>query len=498
MNHSCLKGDEISVSKASIKKNTIFSLIKNVSTILFPIITFPYISRTLLPDNIGKINFGSSIVSYFSLLASLGIGTHAIRECSGVRNDKKRLDDTASQIFSINIITTCIAYLALGLTLIFCRRFDNYRTLIIIQSLGILAGTLGADWINSAMEDFKYITIRSVAVQIVSLVLMFLFVHSPDDYMKYAVISLVSSAGANITNVWYRRRYVRTRFTLKIEWNRHIGPIVYMFVMALAGTIFNSVDSTMLGFLCGDAEVGIYGTAHKIYNVAHSLIFSLTAVVTPRISNYFATGNFDEINRLLRKVLEFNLVFGLPCAVGCWEIAESVIRVACGAEFISAAPVLRIFSLSLMVALVGGDFLGNVILLPFKQERYYMIVCIITAVVNIIGNYFFIPLFGARGAAATTVACGVCIFILLLLKVDKRVKLGRIGKLFISPLVGCAGIVAVCETSKLITAPLIQVFVSVVVSAFVYFLIQIIMKNQLVTDFWKNLENKIKLSFGRE
>lgn len=480
------------MSKASIKKNAIFNAIKTVSGIIFPLITFPYVSRTLLPENIGKINFSGSIVSYFSLIASLGIATHAIRECSGVRNDKNKLNDTASQIFSINLITTCIAYLALGLTLVFCRSLDNYRTLIIIQSLGIFAGTIGANWINSAMEDFKYITLRTMAFQIISLVLMFIFVHKPEDYIKYAVISLVSSAGANITNTWYRRRYCKIRFTLKIEWRRHMSPIVYLFVMGLATTIFNSVDSTMLGFVCGDAEVGIYGAAHKVYNVIHQLIASLLWVIMPRMSNYFATGKYDEINTLLRKILAFNLVFGLPCAVGCWEIADSVIKVVCGAEFVAAAPVLRIFSLVLIVSLIGGDFLGNAILLPSKQEKYYMIVCIITAIVNVIGNYFFIPMFGARGAAATTLACGVCIFVLLLIKVDKRIKLGNIGKLFISPLVGCAGIVAVCEICKLISSPLIQVAVSVTCSAIVYFIIQIIMKKRFVTDVLVQLKKKIK------
>ena len=61
------------MSNKSIKKNTVYNAIKTVSAILFPLITFPYISRVLLPENVGKINFGLSIVSYFSLIASLGI-----------------------------------------------------------------------------------------------------------------------------------------------------------------------------------------------------------------------------------------------------------------------------------------------------------------------------------------------------------------------------------------------------------------------------------------
>ena len=134
------------MAQKSIKKNTVFNALKTVSSIIFPLITFPYISRVLLPENVGKINFGLSIVSYFSLIASLGITTYAIKECSEVREDKKKLSDTASQIWSINIITTVVAYVLLSITLIFYQELENYRTLIVIQSLSIVFATINPSY----------------------------------------------------------------------------------------------------------------------------------------------------------------------------------------------------------------------------------------------------------------------------------------------------------------------------------------------------------------
>ena len=133
------------MQKSSVKKNTIFNTIKTVFGIIFPLITFPYISRVLMAENVGKVNFGNSIVSYFSLIASLGVSTYAIRECSKVRDNQDELNKTASQIFSINIVSTLISYLALAVTLIVARPLDNYRELICIQSATILFTTLGAD-----------------------------------------------------------------------------------------------------------------------------------------------------------------------------------------------------------------------------------------------------------------------------------------------------------------------------------------------------------------
>lgn len=481
------------MTQKSIKKNSIYSILKTGSSILFPLITFPYISRVLLTENVGKINFGLSIVSYFNLIASLGITTYAIRECSAARDNKERLSKMASQIWSINIITTIIAYIALAITLIFYQKLDNYRTLIIIQSLSILATTLGADWLNSAMEDFKYITLRTVAFQIISIVLMFIFVHKPEDYMRYAVISLVSSAGANITNMWYRRRYCKVRFTSEIDWQRHFAPIMYLFVMILAQTIFNSVDSTMLGLFHGDHEVGIYSAAHKITRIVNETIGALLWVIMPRMSYYFAEKKYDDVNKLLRKVLGFNFFLGLPCAVGCCVIAEDVIRVVAGDAFIEAAPALQILMIGFIFSLVGGNFLGNAILLPSKQEKYYMIVCCITAVINVIGNYIFIPLWGAKAAAGTTAMCSLTIMVLLLFKVDKHVKVKKIGKLIIGPLVGSVGICLVCIICRSINNLWIRIFVSVLCSASLYGLLLLAFKNELVLDILDGLKKRVKI-----
>lgn len=159
-----------------------------------------------MPENVGKVNFGTAYISYFSMIASLGITTYAIRECSAVREDINMMEKKASEIFSINICTTIIAYLLLGLSMILFRNLDNYRLLIIIQSSSIIFMTLGADWLNATVEDFKYITIRTIVFQFISLILMFLFVKTPNDYIKYAAISVFSTSAANVVNMFYRRR----------------------------------------------------------------------------------------------------------------------------------------------------------------------------------------------------------------------------------------------------------------------------------------------------
>lgn len=475
----------------SIKKNTVFNGVKTLSSIIFPLITFPYINRILQPENVGKINFGQSVISYFALIASLGITTYAIRECSNVRDDKEKLGDTASQIFSINIVTTIIAYAALGAALFLYRELDNYRNLIIIQSLNIVATTFGADWLNSAMEDFKYITVRTVAFQLVGLVLMFLCIHKPDDYMKYAVISLVSSAGANVANVWYRRRYCEVSFIRKFDWKRHIAPILSLFVMLLAQTIFSSVDSTMLGLMHGDYEVGIYGIAHKVSNLITQLVASLLWVIMPRMSYYFTEGDYKQMNKLLRKVLGFNALAGLPLAVGTFMMSKDIILIIGGEEFLEAASVLQILMVGFVFTLFGGSFLGNSILLPMKREKTFMIVCCIAAVINVAANYIFIPRYGTLAAAGTTAFCALAILILLLFTVDKKVQIERLGRVFLSPVLGCVGIVLVCLFCRNISGLWIRTITSVACSALLYVGIAYACRDELLMGLLAELKGKL-------
>ena len=178
-----------------------------------------------------------------------------------------------------------------------------------IQSLNILFSTLGADWLNSAMEDFRYITLRTTGMQIVSLILMFLFVRRPEDYIRYACISVLSASGANVINIFYRRRYCRTRLIFHINWKKHLTPILLLFSLILSQTIYTSSDTTILGLFKGDIQVGLYGTSVRIYNIVNTLVASVALVVMPQLSAAFSGRDYGKVNELLKYYLNLLLCF---------------------------------------------------------------------------------------------------------------------------------------------------------------------------------------------
>ena len=476
----------------NVKKNTIYNTLKTLFGIIYPLITFPYITRVLLTDNVGKINFGNSIVSYISLIATLGVNTYAIRECSKVKNNKEELSNTASQIFSINIFSTLFAYLCLFILLVFAKPLENYRLLICIQSAAVIFTTLGADWLNTAMEDFKYIAVRTVSMQVIALTLLVLFIHKPEDYIFYAVISVLASSGAHIVNIFYRKKYCKVKFTFLVNIKKHLPPILLLFSLILSQTIYVNSDMTILGLIKGDHEVGLYSTSVKIYTILNTTIASIAMVVMPKLSLCFSQKNYSEINKLLKYALNYILVLGIPCICGLEVIAPHIINVISGEAYLDAAPSLRILGFALLFSLIAG-WIGNMTRIPAGRESVSLGISIVSAFINIILNLILIPQFGLNAAALTTAISEcfnmICGFVLI----DRNIRIAGIGKMLAGPIIGGTGIIIVCVVSQIVFSEswIITVF-SLVFSALWYVVIMVITKNEFFAGFVNPIIKKFK------
>ena len=189
----------------SIKHNALVNGILSIANIIFPLITFPYISRVLLVEANGRLNFASAALNYFSLFATLGLTTYGVKACARVREDRAKLSKTVHELLLINVVTTLIAMSALGLAIAFVPRFNKEWMLLLIYSWNMILNVVGMNWMYSAIEQYDYITKRSIFFKFLGVVLMFLFVHSPKDCYIYAMITVFANVGGNILNIIYSR-----------------------------------------------------------------------------------------------------------------------------------------------------------------------------------------------------------------------------------------------------------------------------------------------------
>lgn len=480
------------ISPKSLKKNAALNMTKTVMSLVFPLITFPYASRVLGPVYIGKVNFAQSIVSYFSLIAALGISTYAVRESAKLRDDRKKLSVFVKEVFSLNMISTVIAYILFALAMVVVPTFENYRILLCVCGASILFATLGMDWLYTGLEEFKYITVRSIAFQFISLILLFVFVRNQNDYLKYAGISVVSSGGSNICNFIHARHFVDFRVKA-LSLKKHLKPVLTLFAMSAAVSIYTVLDTTMLGFMKGDEAVGIYTAATKINRMVIMMITAATAVLLPRLS-YYADKDRNEFLRLANKAVQFVVMFSVPCAAGLFMLAEPAVLLFSGGQYVSAVLVMKIMN-AVIVFIGVSNVIGSQIFMSVGKERYTLFSVIVGAVVNFAMNMALIPQLGASGAALGTVCAEFSVTAIQIMWAKEyfgfKKMLVHLFKILVSLSVMLICVSCVCRFFKVYAMELIF---GVISGALIYSICLFILRdslfveilNQLLGRFYKN------------
>ena len=268
----------------SLSANYIFNFLKTLCGILFPVLTFTYSARILGVDGVGQVQFSRTMITYFSMIAMLGMNNYGVREAARVRDHPDQLSRFAQEALAINALTTAAAYVLFFLSLYIIPKFHDYRFLLLIASSEILLQSMGLEWLYQALEEYRYIAFRSLAFQILALGCLFLFVRDRDDIAAYMIISIAATSGSYILNFIHAKKYIRFRRYSEYHFRRHFKPLFVLFAMAVSIELYNVLDTTMLGFIHGDAAVGRYTAAAKINRVMVRLLTSLSAVMFPRIS----------------------------------------------------------------------------------------------------------------------------------------------------------------------------------------------------------------------
>ena len=395
--------------KASLTLNFVMNAILTMSQFLFPLITFPYISRILLPTGTGKVSFATSVVSYFALFAQLGIPTYGIRACAKVRDDRKALERTVQELFLINLIMSILAYIVLFLAIAFVPRMRQEKALFLIVGLTILFNAIGMEWLYKALEQYTYITVRSIIFKLIAVVAMFVLVHEQKDYVIYGGISILAASASNVFNFFHAHKYVSIKPVGSYNFRQHLKPIVIFFAMSCAATIYTNLDTVMLGFMTSDAEVGYYNAAVKIKSILVSVVTSLGVVLLPRASYYVECKLMDKFCRITHVALNFVILISVPLTVYFILFAKECIFFLSGAEYeASIVPMQIIMPTLLFIGLT--NIMGIQTLIPLGKEKVVLYSEIAGAVADLLLNVALIPSMASAGAAIGTVVAEGVVF----------------------------------------------------------------------------------------
>jgi O-antigen/teichoic acid export membrane protein len=405
----------------SLKINFIMNVILTAASFLFPLITFPYVSRILLPSGTGKVALATSVITYFSMAAMLGIPTYGIRICAQVRDNKERLSATVHEIFFINFIMTFLVYGTLLICLLFVPAFQKERILYLVLSSTMLFNLIGMEWLYKALEEYKYITIRSIVFKFLSVFLILLLVQKQTDYRIYGAITIFASTGSSIMNFINVRKFISFKYCGPYNYSQHLKPIFTFFSLSVAATVYTNMDIILLGFIQGDAAVGYYNSALKIKNILIAFITSLSTVLLPRSSYYAEKKLIKDFIALNQKAIRFVITASIPLSIFFILLAKESILFLSGEAFIPAIQPTQI--LMPTIILIGlTNIIGVQYLVPLSKERFVLYSTIIGAIVDIIINLILIPRIGVSGTAIATLAAEFSVLLVQLFFIRKSVK----------------------------------------------------------------------------
>lgn len=383
----------------SVKFNALMNTLLTASNMLVSLVTIPYVTRVLAVERLGDVTFAQSVSTWVSAFCLIGINVYGVRECAKVRDDARELARVVRELLTIITCTTVVVLSCFAVAILFVPSFSIIAPLMWMFLVGTLMLSYGVEWFYQGIEQYSYITVRSVAFKLIALAATLLLVRQPDDYLMYGGILALVTCGNNLFNLVRLHKMVDLRHVDGLNIRRHFRPLVSFGTQSIAQAIYLSFDSTLLGMLTGgNYEVGLYQLATKLKAVLFQVLNAVLGVFIPRLSHHLATHDIEAFSSLLRK--GFGITINVCVAIACYLLlfAEPVVLLISGEAFEGAVLPVRIIGLVNLLSCVSY-FFGLCILTPLGREKRLAMANMAGVPVSIVLNVLLDPVLGAVGAA---------------------------------------------------------------------------------------------------
>lgn len=452
--------------------------------VFVPFITIPYISRVLGAELVGINSYTATLMNYFVLVATLGVNIYGNRTIAYYRDSPKELAKKFWEITLLKVIFTLLVYLSF---LIFLYLYPHYQLILLLQSSHLLAVALDISWFFNGLELFKQTAIRNFFVKILSIILIFLFVNTPDDFLAYVFIVSFSTFLGNATLWTYVKKYVEKPIWRELKIFSHLIPMWGLFLLQIISMIFISLNKLLLGNLSPIAQSGYFDNADKIIRILLALVTSIGTVIFPRVANEFKNNNDGKVKELL--YLTFNAVniLTLPMIIGLISISNDFSKVFFGLSFEGIDLVLSILAVELLFmgysSVIGGQYL-----IATKQSSVLTWSMLWGTVMMGIVAVLLIPKFGAVGAAVAAVVGEFTIAAVQLRAVAKQLSIMAFFNDF--PKYAIATFVMFLTLQLLgglTVAPLLSISIKIIFGGLVYVAVLVLLRPQLISGNLKTL-----------
>ncbi len=394
----------------SIRVNFAYKSLLTVSFYLMSFISFPYISRLFGVERLGLVNFVDNTVNYFLLFATMGINTLGVREIAAVKEDRESRSKVAAALLGINLLFTLATLVVYFVVIATIPRLREYSDLFYLGAVKILFTALIVEWFFTGIENFKYITLRSIAIRSCYIAAIFLTIRHGEQYRLYWLLSVAAVVVNAVVNLAYARRYIDLRLKDLLDL-RYMKSNLTLGVYAIMTSMYLTFNVMYLGLVTDNTEVGYYTTAFKVYSVILGFFTAFASVMLPRMSAIVAAGDKQSFERLVIRSFDAVATFSIPIVLCSTIFAPQIIRVLAGAGYEGAVVPMQIIMPTICLVAIS-QVMTLQVLMPMRRERILLIISIVGAAVSVIANALIVKQLHSIGSAIVLLVAEVVVTLL--------------------------------------------------------------------------------------
>lgn len=408
------------------KKNAIANSFLYFFKYLVPLATFPYLTRILSKEKLGNVFFIDSIVQYLLIFTAAGVPLYAIREISKLGKQMEQKTRFAADLIIIQFTLSIGAVAVLLLSpYIFPSLWQNIW-LIRIGCISIICSSFMVEWYFQAIENYRYITYRTVLIKTIAAICILFIVKKQDDDIKYYLLVNLFILLNAIVNFYF---FCRNSSKISLKGTRiipHLKPLFIFFLLNLSVSIYTILDTVILGFLTNSVSVSLYNVPLKIVKIASGFILSIGFVLIPTMSRYHKLKQTEKIETMVSQMLNITLLFAIPFCLFFLVLSKEIISITAGTSYSEAHNILMVLApLPLIISICNA--LGTQFLLPSGEEKKILHATGIGLIISILSNIILIKTYNYLGSAIACLLTETFVCIFIYYHAQKRIKL-RIDK----------------------------------------------------------------------
>lgn len=466
---------------SSLKVNFIYKSILTTSTFVSSFIVFPYITRVLGVENIGIINFVDNFINYFILFASMGISILGVREIAIVAKDKEQRSKVFFNILGLNMLFTVSVLIIYTLIIICSPKLSAYKELLYIGIGKILFTALLFEWFFSGIEDFRYISIRSIIIKILYIIAVFTLIRSKEQYILYFILTTSTVILNAISNILYVKQFISFKF-FKLFSTQYIKDNIALGIYLVLNSMYSTFNVVYLGFITDNFQVGYYTTAFKLYSIILAFFSAFTSVMLPRMNVVLSEHDSNGFNTLIKK--SFSIVYSLciPLIFFAIIMASNIVNIIAGESYKDAIlPMMIIMPTVFMVGL--SQILAVQVITPLKKDKVLLIASITGAIFGISLNIILVPYFKCIGSAITLLLSETAVTTVYIIYVKKSHIISLFSGLIIKNILISIPSAAIFYLSThFIRNDVFSIIIGVIFGGSIWFLLNYNTSNSIIKD----------------